>query len=83
MTAENIRILMNDLKMALNTEARLETLDGLRAEFQDGWGLVRASVTEPALTLRFEGVNESALNRILARFEAGSSLLKGRLLKGS
>jgi phosphomannomutase/phosphoglucomutase len=29
-------------------------LDGLRMQFQDGWGLVRASNTQPALVLRFE-----------------------------
>jgi len=67
--------------MAFGGSARLDTLDGLRVEFADGWGLVRASVTEPVLTLRFEGVDESALQCILGCFEAGSPLLKGKLLK--
>jgi phosphomannomutase/phosphoglucomutase len=83
MSAENIQCLIIDLKRALGAEASLNTLDGLRVEFPDGWGLVRASVTEPVLTLRFEGVNERALHRIQSRFEAGSSLLKGMLLKHS
>jgi phosphomannomutase/phosphoglucomutase len=32
----------------------LITLDGVRVVFDDGWGLVRASNTQPALVLRFE-----------------------------
>ncbi|MFM1897642.1 MAG: hypothetical protein RLZZ385_2716 [Pseudomonadota bacterium] len=49
-------------------DARLITLDGVRAEFADGWGLVRASNTSPALLLRFEGDSDAALRRIMARF---------------
>ena len=48
--------------------ARLTTLDGLRADWPDGWGLVRASNTTPALVLRFEGDDDAALRRIQARF---------------
>ncbi|RMG28936.1 MAG: phosphomannomutase/phosphoglucomutase [Gammaproteobacteria bacterium] len=44
------------------------TLDGLRVEFADGWGLVRASNTTPALTLRFEADDAAALERIQQRF---------------
>lgn len=36
-------------------DGKLTTLDGLRIDFASGWGLVRASNTSPALTLRFEG----------------------------
>jgi len=45
-------------------EADLNTIDGLRIEFADGWGLVRASNTTAALTLRFEAESEEALERI-------------------
>ncbi|WP_226664172.1 phosphomannomutase/phosphoglucomutase [Microbulbifer aggregans] len=45
-------------------QADLNTIDGLRIEFADGWGLVRASNTTAALTLRFEADNEQALERI-------------------
>ncbi len=48
----------------------LITLDGLRAEFADGFGLLRASNTTPVLVLRFEGDNEAALERIQAQFKA-------------
>ena len=40
------------------------TIDGLRIEFQNGWGLLRASNTTPKLVLRFEGDTESDLNNI-------------------
>jgi len=39
-------------------------VDGVRVDFEDGWALVRASVTEPALTFRFEGASADALARI-------------------
>ncbi|MFC5527729.1 phosphomannomutase/phosphoglucomutase [Rhodanobacter ginsengisoli] len=45
-------------------EATLITIDGLRADWSDGWGLVRASNTTPALVLRFEADNGAALKRI-------------------
>jgi phosphomannomutase/phosphoglucomutase len=48
--------------------ARLSTIDGLRADFNDGWGLVRASNTTPVLVLRFEGDSEAALERIKGVF---------------
>ena len=44
--------------------ARLTTIDGLRADWEDGWGLVRASNTTPILVLRFEADNKEALARI-------------------
>ncbi|TLF49796.1 phosphomannomutase/phosphoglucomutase [Halomonas urmiana] len=44
------------------------TLDGIRVDYPDGWGLCRASNTTPVLVLRFEGKDEAALTRIRARF---------------
>ena len=44
--------------------ARLDTLDGVRAELADGWALVRSSNTSPSLTLRLEADSEAALERI-------------------
>jgi phosphomannomutase/phosphoglucomutase len=48
--------------------ARVSTIDGLRADFDDGWGLVRASNTTPVLVLRFEADNDAALARIMDEF---------------
>ena len=39
-------------------------IDGVRVLFQDGWGLVRASNTQPALVLRFEALSEKRLTEI-------------------
>jgi len=48
--------------------AKLTTIDGVRADWDDGFGLVRASNTTPCLVFRFEGKNEQALNRIKDSF---------------
>lgn len=48
--------------------ARLTTIDGLRADWPDGWGLVRASNTTPVLVLRFDADNREALQRIQEQF---------------
>jgi len=53
---------------------RITTIDGLRVDFPEGWGLVRASNTSPALTLRFEAESDDALTSIQARFK--TELLK-------
>lgn len=45
------------------------TIDGLRVDFADGWGLVRASNTTPSLVMRFEGDNKEALARIQGEFK--------------
>ena len=44
------------------------TVDGLRIEFENGWGLLRASNTTPKLVLRFEGNTKEALNSIKTDF---------------
>lgn len=49
-------------------EAKLTTLDGLRADFKDGWGLVRGSNTSASITLRFEAENEEFLHFLKALF---------------
>ena len=45
------------------------TIDGLRVEYADGFGLMRASNTTPVIVLRFEADNEAALKRIQAQFK--------------
>lgn len=51
-------------------DARVSTIDGLRVDFADGFGLVRASNTTPVWVLRFEADNNAALKRIQDRFAA-------------
>lgn len=44
--------------------ARIANIDGIRADWDDGWGLVRASNTTPILVLRFDARDSAALQRI-------------------
>jgi len=48
----------------------LTRLDGVRARYEDGWALARASITEPVITLRFEGRDPEAMRAIAKRFLA-------------
>lgn len=60
---------------------QLITIDGVRAEYEDGFGLARASNTTPVIVLRFEGDSLAALERIQAEFrEALHRLEPGRVL---
>ncbi len=45
------------------------TIDGLRIEFSDGWGLIRASNTQPVLVMRFEAKTQEKLERYKESFE--------------
>jgi phosphomannomutase/phosphoglucomutase len=47
----------------------VNTIDGLRVEYPDGFGLMRASNTTPVLVLRFEGDSTQALSRIQREFK--------------
>lgn len=56
------------LERADFADARITTLDGLRVDFDDSWGLVRPSNTTPCLVLRFEGDDAAALEGVKERF---------------
>ena len=49
---------------AFAAPAQVSTIDGLRIDWPDGFGLIRASNTTPVLVLRFEGHTDAALQRI-------------------
>ena len=51
-------------------------IDGVRAEYADGFGLARASNTTPVIVLRFEADTQAALERIQAEFRAALQPLK-------
>lgn len=65
---ENYAFVSTFLERAQFDGARLSTIDGLRADWPDGWGLLRASNTTPILVLRFEGDNAEALERVQNAF---------------
>ena len=49
-------------------DAKLTTIDGIRADYDKGWGLVRASNTTPSLVIRFEADSQSDLEQIQSNF---------------
>lgn len=51
-------------------EGEINTIDGMRVDFGEGWGLVRASNTTPCLVIRFEADSDAALKRIQNDFKA-------------
>ncbi len=72
---ENPHTLVEQLVRAAHFPgAEITTIDGLRVDFPDGFGLIRASNTTPILVLRFEGNDNTALTRIEGQFRA---LVKG------
>lgn len=50
-------------------DGTITTIDGLRVDYADGWGLIRPSNTSPVLSLRFEADGQSALQRIQMIFQ--------------
>lgn len=72
------KIVVEKVKEAfmLNHNARLLTIDGVRAEFDIGWGIVRAANTQPAISMRFESVTKEGLLEIKKLFYA---ILKSHL----
>ena len=58
------------------TADELITIDGVRAEYADGFGLARPSNTTPVVVLRFEADNEAALDRIKSEFRNALSELR-------
>ena len=72
MSTPEIRIdCPDDLKFALTEKAKeyfrkhyeIVDVDGVRVQFPEGWGLIRASNTQPALVLRFEAKTPTQLKQ--------------------
>lgn len=60
---------------------QLTRLDGVRAEYDDGWALARPSITEPAITFRFEGRDRAHLHWIASRFLAAVPELGSQVME--
>ena len=64
-TPEEIKFqVVEEVKNRLSERHDVIDTDGVRIEFPDGWGLIRASNTQPALVLRFEAQDEEKLEEI-------------------
>jgi phosphomannomutase len=62
--------IIDEISAELAKQYEVFTLDGVRASFEDGWGLVRASNTQPAITLRFEAHMAKNLVANMHKFKA-------------
>lgn len=60
-------------------DGNVSTIDGLRVDYPNGWGLCRASNTTPVLVLRFEADDEAALEDIKEKFKAQLAVVDASL----
>jgi len=58
-------------KRAKDMGGKVSRVDGVRAVFPEGWGIARASVTEPVLSIRIEAVHRRALRKIVSQWFEG------------
>lgn len=66
---ENLKIMEQLMAAADFKDGKVIGIDGMRVDFADGWGLVRASNTMPSVVLRFEANTAEALKRIQSDFK--------------
>ena len=62
--------IIDEIKNELSQKYEVIDIDGVRAKFENGWGLVRASNTQPAITLRFEAYERAQVAEYIGRFKA-------------
>ncbi len=67
---EHHKFIDNMMMQADFGSANVTMIDGIRVDYEDGWGLVRASNTTPVLVLRFEGKSQAVMERIQQAFKA-------------
>jgi len=76
---ENFTFVEEFQKVASFEGAKISTIDGIRADWPDGWGLVRCSNTTPILVVRFDAETEEALERIKSTFRSQMLSLRADL----
>jgi phosphomannomutase/phosphoglucomutase len=59
--------------------ATINTIDGLRVDYKDGWGLIRGSNTSPNLSLRFEATDSKILSDIQSEFRQAIKAIRPNL----
>ena len=67
--SEKFSVMQRFADSAYFADAQRITIDGLRIEFNDGWGLLRVSNTTPCLVARFEANDINSLERIKSLFQ--------------
>ena len=69
-------------KHLMDSDATLTTLDGLRVDYDNRWGLIRASNTQAVIVMRFEAENDTLLSQIQNKFEAALNAAARKLGHG-
>ncbi len=65
---EHYKFMEKFLSKAEFPDAKITTIDGIRADFAHGWGLVRCSNTTPCLVIRFDADDQESLDKIKEEF---------------
>ena len=71
--------LVNKTREELKKEYNIIDIDGVRVEFAHGWGLIRASNTQPVLVLRFEADSSERLHEIRSIIESKLDIARKKL----
>jgi phosphomannomutase/phosphoglucomutase len=75
-------LIVEAAKLLQDPDAKLTTIDGLRVDYENRWGLIRASNTQPVIVMRFEAQSEILLDQIQKKFEAALSAAARKLGHG-
>ena len=73
---EKFQIVKTFIENSNFNDAKIVSIDGIRVEFEKGWGLLRPSNTSPCLVLRFEAETNDDLNKIKEIFYLGLKSIK-------
>ena len=69
-TPDNLKFgIIDDITKELDSQYEVITVDGARVQFENGWGMVRASNTQPAITLRFEAYEPEQVGEYMNVFK--------------
>jgi phosphomannomutase/phosphoglucomutase len=78
---EKFEIVKTFIENSNFNDAKIVSIDGIRVEFEKGWGLLRPSNTSPCLVLRFEAETDDDLNKIKEIFYLGLKSIKPNINK--
>ena len=78
---EKFQIVKTFIENSNFNDAKIVSIDGIRVEFEKGWGLLRPSNTSPYLVLRFEAETNDELNKIKEIFYLGLKNIKPNINK--
>ena len=78
---EKFQIVKKFIENSNFNDAKIVSIDGIRVEFEKGWGLLRPSNTSPYLVLRFEAESNDDLNKIKEIFYLGLKSIKPNINK--